>query len=48
MFAIQALEDIKLEKAEKNMLSNICKENCNGNQKEPVAWAACKLQQFSS
>ena len=48
MFTIWALEGIKLEGAERNMLSDICKDNHNGNQEKPVAWAACKLQQSSS
>jgi len=48
MFTIWVLEDVKLERAERNMLFNICKSNCSGNQKEPIAWVACELQQFSS
>ena len=31
IFAIRALEGVKLEGAEKNVLSNICKGNCNGD-----------------
>jgi len=48
IFTIWVLEDVKLERAERNMLSNICKGNCSGNQEESIAWVAHKLQQFSS
>jgi len=48
MFTIWALEGIKLEGAEKNMLSDICKSNCNGDQKESIAQTAHKLQQSFS
>jgi len=37
MFTIWVLEDVKLERAERNMLFNICKDNCSRNQKEPIA-----------
>jgi len=37
MFTIWVLEDVKLERAERNMLFNICKGNCSRNQKEPIA-----------
>jgi len=48
MFAIQVLEGVQLERAERNVLSDIYKDNYNGDQEESVAWAACKLQQSSS
>jgi len=44
MFTIQALEGVKLERAERNMLSNIHKSNYSRDQKEPIAWAAHELQ----
>jgi len=34
MFAVQALEGIKLERIEKNILSDICKGNYNRDQEE--------------
>jgi len=37
MFAVQALEGIKLERIEKNILSDICKGNYNRDQEELVA-----------
>jgi len=43
MFAVQALEGVELEGAEKNVLSNICKGNCNRDQEEFIVQAACKL-----
>jgi len=48
MFTVQALEDIKLERAERNMLSNIHKDNHSRDQEEPIAQAAHELQQSSS
>jgi len=37
MFAVWALEGVKLEDIERNMFSNIYKGNCSGNQKKPIA-----------
>jgi len=37
MFAIWTLEDVKLEDIERNMLSNIYKDNYNRDQEELVA-----------
>jgi len=48
MFAIWALEDVELKGTEKNMLSDICKDNHNRDQEEPIAWTAHKLQQSLS
>ena len=48
IFTVQALEGVKLEGVERNMLSNICKDNCSRDQEKPIAQATCKLQQFSS
>ena len=48
MFVVQVLEGVKLERTERNMLSDIYKGNCNRDQEEPIAWETCKLQQSSS
>ena len=48
MFTVWALKGIKLEEAKKNILSNIYKDNHNGDQEEHIAQAACELQQFSN
>ena len=48
LIAVQALEGLHLEGPERNILREIRQGNQKGNQEEPVAKAARKLQQTSS
>jgi len=41
---VHVLEGVELTGVEQKILSNICKGNWNGDQKEPIAKAAWELQ----